>query len=210
MLVAWGKNTYIKKLERKHVDEMQNWGAHQDPLFYSYTFPKMNRHERDYWYCKKSYTLSRKCFVIYNQQHRLVGYIALREIKWLRRSSEFGIVFDPNFIDQGLGTDSLKSFISYYFEKMRMKKLILRVADFNYRAQRCYQNCGFKISKVEFNEFEDQNLPIFKDDKLRRAEVFFRYERGVLKCKFIHMYITREMYLQQRHIYPHNPPNTCA
>ncbi|KAB3530314.1 GNAT family N-acetyltransferase [Alkaliphilus pronyensis] len=210
MLVAWGKNTYIKELERRHVNEMQQWGSHQDPLFYSYNFPKMNKYQMNYWYNKKKYSLTRKCYVIYNQHHCLVGYIALRNIKWFRRTSEMGIVFDPNHVNKGLGTDSIKSFLPFYFERLKMKKLLLRVADFNHRAQQCYTNCGFKILKVEFNEFEDQSLAVFKDSELIKVEDSFKYEGKILKCRFIHMYITKEMYLKQALIYPHNPPNTCA
>lgn len=208
--MVWGKKTYIKKMERKHVEEMQQWGRHSDPIFFSYTMPKMNKKQKDYWYSRKTQSFTRKCFVVYNHNNRLVGYISLRNIKWVRKISELGIVFDPNFLNSGYGTDSLKSFIRYYFDVMNMKKLVLRVAEFNVRAQKCYQKCGFAVEGVHYNEFEDPNLPIFQDDSLQDYRKFFVMENRVLKCRFIHMFITKDMYLKNKENYPHYPPNTCA
>ncbi|WP_242837257.1 GNAT family N-acetyltransferase [Alkaliphilus transvaalensis] len=209
-MVIRGKNTYITKLKREHVDEMQFWGAHEDPLFYSYTFPKMNKKEKDYWYAIKRHSLKRKSFAIYNESNILVGYISLRNIKWFRKISELGIVFDPNHINKGYGTDSLKSFIRYYFEEMKMKRLDLKVAEFNTRAYRCYIKCGFFDNGIELDEFEDQGLAIYEDEKLKEYQTYFKKVGDILKCRFIKMSITREIYEQNKESYPHYPPNTCA
>lgn len=198
MVIARGDNTYIKRLQRHHLEEMEGWGVHSDLLFLAYNFPKMDKAQKNYWFYRKNYTLSRKCFVVYNNQDKLVGYIALRDIKWIRRQAEMGIVFDPNYLDKGYGTDSLKSFIKYYFENMKMNRLILRVAEFNQRAQKCYLNCGFKILKIEYNEFEDQRVPIFSDKQLANYLDYFKIEKGILKCRFIHMFITKEFYQKQK------------
>lgn len=156
MVVARGNFTYIVKLQRGHVDIMQDWEAHTDPLFRSYTFPKMNHAERDYWYHKKTYSLSKKSYAVFNEDHKMVGYLSLRNIKLFRRTSELGIVFDPGNLNQGYGTDCLRAFIPFYFEKLKMSRLDLRVAEFNYRAQQCYLNSGFVMKGLEYNEFEDQ------------------------------------------------------
>ncbi|KAB3532189.1 GNAT family N-acetyltransferase [Alkaliphilus serpentinus] len=210
MVIAQGEISYIIKLQRNHVDEMDNWGIHNDPLFLAYNFPKMDILQKHYWFYRKNYTFSRKCFVAFNNQNKLVGYIALRDIRMIRRSAEMGIVFDPNYLDKGYGTDALKAFIPYYFETMKMKKLILRVAEFNHRARKCYLNCGFKVEKLEYNPFEDQSVEVFKDKSIEYFRDYFKIEKGVLQCRFIHMLITKEGYEKQKNIYPHYPPNTCA
>jgi RimJ/RimL family protein N-acetyltransferase len=208
--MIWGNKTYIKRLERRHVDEMQLWGRHSDPIFYSYTMPQMNDKQKDYWYYKKTYSFTRRCYVVYNTKNLLIGYIALRDIKWFRRSSELGIVFDPNNLSCGYGTDSLKSFIRYYFVTMKMKRLTLRVAEYNTRAQKCYQNCGFEVDSVRYGEFEDQSMPIFKDNLLAEYRKYFAIDKDKLMCRFIHMYITKDMFIKNQHNYPHYTPNTCA
>lgn len=194
MVVSRGIETYIKKLQRKHVDSMQLWGRHRDPLFYGYNFPYLSQRDRDRWYKTKATSFLRRCFVVFNLDDELVGYISLRGIKWIRRTSELGIVFDPDRISSGYGTDSLKAFIEYYFEDLKMNKLYLKVSIFNKRAQKCYEKCGFEKIGIVMENFEDQSLPIFEDDYFIPYRHFFEQKGNTLKCKFINMVITKEMY----------------
>ncbi len=193
-VVAVGEKTYIEKLERKHVDIIQNWGKHKDPLFYGYNVQYMSKTERDYWYKNKTVPFSKKCFVVFNLSNQLVGYISLRDIRWIRKVSELGIVFDPSYISEGYGTDALNAFLEYYFNVLKMKALYLKVAIFNKRAQRCYQKCGFKPKKIVIEEFEDQSVAIFKNDYFIPYRQFFIQEGKKLKCKYINMVITKDMY----------------
>lgn len=201
MIAARGKTTYIVKLERKHVDIMQSWGAHTDLLFQCYTFPKMSESQKDYWYFQKNYSFTKKSFAVFNQEDQLVGYISLRNIRIFRRTSELGIVFDPNNLNKGYGTDSLMSFISYYFDTMKMNQLNLRVAQFNKRAYQCYLNCGFVEKGIEYNEFEDPNLPVFENEQLSGFRKYFNVENGKLQCQFVHMLITKEIYNRNKDFY---------
>ena len=194
MELVRGEKTYIKKLKREHVDLMQCWGRHRDPLFYCYNFPHMSERQKDYWYKNKRSWFSKKCFVVFNNCNRLVGYISLRNIRIFRKTGELGVVFDPSSIDRGYGTDGLVAFLKYYFETLKMKALYLKVSVFNKRAQRCYRKVGFKLFDIVTEEFEDQSLPIFRDDQFIPYRHFFKLENEKLKCQFICMVITREMY----------------
>ncbi|HZK57114.1 MAG TPA: GNAT family N-acetyltransferase [Clostridia bacterium] len=197
MELVRGEKTYIKKLEREHVNLMQRWGRHEDPLFYCYNFPHMSEERKDCWYRNKTLRFSKKCFVVFNNYDQLVGYIALRNIKILKKTSELGIVFDPNNINQGYGTDGLKAFLDYYFRTLKMKALYLKVSIFNKRAQRCYEKAGFRMADVVTEEFEDQSLPIFEDDCFIPYRHFFQLENKKLKCRFLNMFITREMHYER-------------
>lgn len=194
MELVKGEKTYIKKLKREHVDLMQCWGKHRDPLFHCYNFPHMSNNQKDYWYRNKRLWFSRKCFVVFNNFNQLVGYISLRNIRIFKKTSELGIVFDPNNIGKGYGTDGLKAFLKYYFEVLKMEALYLKVSVFNKRAQRCYKKAGFRLFDIVTEEFEDQSLPIFQDNCFIPYRHFFKLEDEKLKCQFIDMVITREMY----------------
>lgn len=194
MKLVKGEKTYIKKLKREHVDLMQLWGRHKDPLFYCYNFPYMTKRERDYWYRAKAPIFSRRCFAVFNYSNQLIGYISLRNVKFFRRTSELGVVFDPNHLDKGYGTDSLRIFLVYYFEVLKMKALYLKVSIFNKRAQKCYEKVGFKPLRIVVDEFEDQSLPIFRDDYFIPYRHFFKMENRKIMCQFIDMVVTRDMY----------------
>jgi diamine N-acetyltransferase len=198
MELVKGEKTYIKKLKREHIDLMQRWGRHEEPLFYCYNFPRMNEEQKDYWYRNKTLWFSKKCFVVFNNCDELVGYIALRNIKTIKRTSELGIVFDPSNIGKGYGTDGLKAFLGYYFRTLKMRALYLKVSVFNRRAQRCYENAGFKLLATVTEEFEDQSLPIFQEDCFIPYRHFFQLDGERLKCQFINMVITRDMYFSRR------------
>ncbi|KJF26411.1 GCN5 family acetyltransferase [Clostridium aceticum] len=198
MIVARGKLTYITEIERQQVDAMQLWGKHEDPLLGSYNFPVMSELQREYWYRNKKYTLSKKCFGVCNLENQFVGYIALRNIKWIRRISELGIVFDPNYINKGYGTDALKGFLEYYFDNMKMRQLNLKVAVFNKRAQKCYEKCGFQLQEIKYDEFEDQNLEVFDREDLEEYQQFFKKEGTILLSQYKHMCITKEAHYAEQ------------
>ncbi len=197
MKLAEGEKTYIKELKREHVDLMQSWGRHRDPLFYCYNFPHLTKKQKDYWYRDKTLWFSNKCFVVFNNHDQLIGYISLRNIKIFRRTCELGIVFDPDNIGMGYGTDGLKAFLGYYFGPLKMKALYLKVSVFNKRAQRCYEKVGFKLVDIVTEEFEDQSLPIFQDDLFIPYRHFFKLKNKKLKCQFMNMAITKKAYYRQ-------------
>ena len=194
-MIGQGELTYITDLQRDHVDAMQWWGKHTDPLFDGYNFPILNDKEREYWYRNKKYSFTKRCFAVCNFENQMVGYISLRNIKWVRKISELGIVFDPKHVNQGYGSDALKTFVKYYFEDMKMRELNLRVAVFNIRAEKCYEKIGFKLKETKYDIFEDQDLKIFEREDLKEYRKFFKKNQKNLFCLFNHMYITRSMYL---------------
>ncbi|MCC5909554.1 MAG: GNAT family N-acetyltransferase [Clostridiaceae bacterium] len=196
-MIARGDLTYITELKRKHVDNMLWWGKHDDPLFYSYNFPSLGKAERDHWYVNKKYAITKRCFSVWDMEHKLIGYISLRNIGWIKKVSELGIVFDPNRLNKGYGTDSLKSFLKYYFDTMKMKKLTLKVATFNKRAENCYEKCGFRVEDIIYDEFEDQNLLAFEDGYLKDYQHILKKQGTILKTSYKYMCITKEIYLQQ-------------
>ncbi len=195
MVIARGEKTYIKKLQYKDIDAMQLWGQHKNPLLEGYNFPIMTARERMRWYRKK-HGLSRRCFGVWNFEDRLIGYIALRDIRWFKRTSILGIVFDPKQTDKGYGTDSLRRFLQYYFHHMKMKRLELKVAPFNKRAEVCYLKCAFKFLNYEYDYFEDQGLRVFEEEELKDYRQYFKRKKGHLLCKYKNMYITKEMFTE--------------
>jgi len=79
-----------------------------------------------------------------------------------------------------------------------MKALYLKVSVFNNRAQRCYEKCGFKSKGIVVDDFEDQSLPIFKDDSFVPYRQFFKEEKNKIKCHFINMVVTKDMYYESK------------
>lgn len=195
-----GEKVIIRELVREDVDKMQSWGKHEDPLFFNYNFPRLNSKEADDWYQIKTSRLRKKCFAIENMEKKLVGYIAIRDIKWIKRESELGIVLDPDCVNKGYGTEAILLFLEYYFNQLRMASIKLRTAKYNKRAIRCYKNCGFRLIKESVDEFEDQYCEIFYNPRYRNVTEYFNVIDGKRVTKYYYMEITKEEFQKKRNL----------
>jgi RimJ/RimL family protein N-acetyltransferase len=75
---------------------------------------------------------------------RLIGNVGLMEPCWRDRSADIGIVIgERDEWGKGYGADAIKTMARYAFEELNLHRLQLQVYDFNERARRCYERCGF-------------------------------------------------------------------
>lgn len=164
-----GKRILIKKLEVEDVFQMRDWGFHKNPLLSDYNFPQMSNREIESWHKIKTKSFRDKYYGIKDRQGRLIGYMGIKNIRIIKRESTLGIVFDPNKMDQGYGTETLSVFLNYYFTQMNMKRMYLEVAEFNTRAKRLYEKIGFREDgyylDLFFNKDLDLSNPYYLDKK---------------------------------------------
>lgn len=187
-----GKRITIKDLELQDVFFMRDWGVHKNPLLEDYNFPKINDKEIKIWYMMKTNKLFNKYYSIRNEEGKLVGYMGIKDIKIIRRESTLGIVLDPNYVDKGYGTEILDTFLRYYFTKMKMRKMILEVAEFNKRAYRVYEKIGFKPVGYYLDEFFDSRLDLSNPYYLEEKSSF------VITDKKIYNYIYKMVLSKKR------------
>lgn len=187
-----GKRVIIRDLKLEHIYCMRDWGLHENPLIEDYNFPPMNDLEIKIWYRKKTNKRLNRYYGILNEENKLIGYMGIKNIRRIRRESTLGIVFDPNYVDKGYGTETLKLFLEYYFNEMKMKKMILEVAKFNKRAYRVYEKMGFKEAGYYLDEFFDSNLDLLSPYYNKEKSSF------VIKDKKIYNYIYRMVLSRQK------------
>lgn len=167
-----GKRIIIRPLILDDVYSMRKWGYHKNPLLSDYNFPIMSDESIKKWYKIKTKSFFDKYFGVLNEENRLIGYMGIKDIKYIRRESTLGIVFDPNYINMGYGTEALKYFLNYYFNDMKMKRMYLEVAEFNKRAYRVYENMGFVPIAYYLDEFHDHNLDLNNEYYLKEKSCF--------------------------------------
>ena len=169
----------IRPLELKDVFEMRNWGYHEDPLLEDYNFPEMKDKEIKKWYKYKTDSFFNRYYAVLNENNRLIGYLGIKSIKFIRRESTLGIVFDPNYVSKGYGTEALREFLDYYFNQMNMKKMYLEVAEFNKRAFKLYEKMGFKTVGYYLDEFHNQKLDLNNSYYLQNKSCFVLYNKRI-------------------------------
>lgn len=160
LMVIKGSRITIKPLMLEDVYSMRNWGKHDNPLIGDYNFPNMSDKEIVRWYKCKVIWWKNKYFGIFNEENRFIGYMGIKDIKFFRRESTLGLVFDPNYVSKRYGTETLRTFLNYYFTEMNMKRMYLEVAEFNNRAHKLYKNMGFIQDGYYLDYFHDQKMDL--------------------------------------------------
>lgn len=80
---------------------------------------------------------------------KYIGGCGINEANWVSRTATIGIfIGDKNCWNKGYGTDAMKVLMKFVFQQMNMNKIKLYVFDFNIRAKKCYEKCGFKVEGV--------------------------------------------------------------
>jgi len=73
-----------------------------------------------------------------------IGNCTCYDINDTRGEAQLGIMIgDRNYWDKGYGTDAVSIMVSYIFLNTSLRRIYLKTLDWNLRAQRCFQNCGF-------------------------------------------------------------------
>lgn len=75
-----------------------------------------------------------------------IGNCMYYDVDFFRGSAELGIlVGDRNHWSGGYGSEAVKLLLYHMFTEMPMKKVYLHTLDWNHRAQRAFEKCGFKL-----------------------------------------------------------------
>ncbi|HEY3297293.1 MAG TPA: GNAT family N-acetyltransferase [Armatimonadota bacterium] len=88
-------------------------------------------------------------WAIETKDRRHIGDIDLHSIDRYYKSAKLTIMIgDKTSWNQGFGTDAIVAMLDHAFSELRMLNIDLRVFDFNARALRCYEKCGFAESNT--------------------------------------------------------------
>jgi RimJ/RimL family protein N-acetyltransferase len=78
-------------------------------------------------------------------EDKLIGFIALDEIKWTDRESYVAVgIGESDFWGKGCGSDAMRLMLRYAFTELNLHRISLNVYAYNQRAIRSYEKCGFQ------------------------------------------------------------------
>ena len=103
------------------------------------------------------YPSPRRCrFAIENLDGKHIGNCMYYDIDEINKQAELGILIgDKDYWGKGYGTDAINTLVSHIFNSSNIKRVYLKTLDWNIRAQRCFQKCGFvhcgKVTKNDNN-----------------------------------------------------------
>jgi len=80
----------------------------------------------------------------------LIGEIRLDRVDLRERQASLAIgIEDASELGKGLGTEAILLVLGYAFDVLRLHRISVRVVDYNVRAIRAYQKCGFVVEGRE-------------------------------------------------------------
>jgi len=83
-------------------------------------------------------------FAIETMNGKHIGNCAYYGIDETRGEAELGIMIgDRDYWDKGYGNDAVNTLINHIFTKTDLQRIHLKTLDWNTRAQKCFQKCGF-------------------------------------------------------------------
>jgi diamine N-acetyltransferase len=190
-MLAQGRKTTLREFSRADVDRWLEWPRHTDPLYHVFNAPPMTPRQRDSYWANQRQSPTSRLYAVEDFSGALVGRIGLREIDWYALSAVLGISFRSDRLGEGMGTDAMQVFLSYFFGPLGMEVLFLDVAAHNERARRCYERCGFRHLGEHWGEAGPDLAGVFRDPARAELRPFFRWEHGLVRPLLYDMVLRR-------------------
>lgn len=75
----------------------------------------------------------------------VIGNVGLHEINHINRTATLGIfIGNKNYWSKGYGTEAIQLILDFGFNYLNLNNIDLALMEFNQRALKCYEKCGFK------------------------------------------------------------------
>ena len=178
-----GTKTKIHNMTIVEAGKMREFSTHEDMLYADFNFPAYNDDEMISWYKIKT-EKGKVLIAITDLYDNIVGYMTLRKINNLFKTSEMGIIIDPGKINMGYGSDAISSLKKWYFEKLKFRKLFLTVAIYNERALAVYKKIGFLPKYFLYERFFNDEVDVFLDKNYEAVKKYFKksFNKVYIKC----------------------------
>ena len=178
-----GNITKIHNMNIKEAGQMRKFSHHEDKPYADFNFPDYSDEEMISWFNIKT-EKGRVLIAIKDMQDNVIGYMTLRKINYIFKTSEMGIIINPAKINMGYGTDAINCLKRWYFEKLEFKKLYLTVAFYNERALAVYKKIGFIPKHFLYERFINDEVDVFLDKNYEPIKKYFKktFSKIYIKC----------------------------
>lgn len=79
------------------------------------------------------------------EENKVIGIVSLNQIDHIKRTATLGVfIGEPSQREKGFGTEAIRLIVEYGFLYLNLNNIDLSCIEFNQRAYRCYQKCGFQ------------------------------------------------------------------
>lgn len=143
--MIWGQKTRLRAIEREDLPTFVRWFNDPEVRQYLAMYMPMSLADEEKWFERQLEDQNSRVFAIETEEGVHIGNIGLHNIDWKNRRAILGIVIgEKEYWGQGYGSDAIMALLGFAFGEMNLHRVYLTVYDYNHRAIRCYEKCGFR------------------------------------------------------------------
>ena len=147
--ILTNKKIVLVPISMKYLDDIHEYSS--NPIFFKYfeyNFFKTKNETRKY--LKKIIVISKKNInqywaIILRKNKKCIGTICAKNLNKRRKSVEVGYGINADFWNKGYFSLSLKIFIKYLFEKIKIKRIYAKTSIKNKASIKGLKKNGFRI-----------------------------------------------------------------
>jgi RimJ/RimL family protein N-acetyltransferase len=147
--VIKGQKAVLREKRASDADNDYAWRCDPELSRYDATVPlKLSFREYMLYYTEQLQNPKegRRWFAIDSLEGKHIGNCMYYDVDESRKHAKIGIIIgEREYWGKGYGADALNSLVSYIFAETDLDRVYLDTLDWNKRAQRCFQKCGFVV-----------------------------------------------------------------
>ncbi|MBI2266036.1 MAG: GNAT family N-acetyltransferase [Armatimonadetes bacterium] len=141
-----GTKVNLWALERFDLVKNFQWANDREVIFWAgmSPYPK-HMVELERWYENVLNNPNGRVFAIKTKEGEYIGNIELSAIDWRLSRGELGLIIgEKDYWEKGYGEDSVNALLGFSFSELNLHRISLTAIEFNKRAIRCFEKCGFR------------------------------------------------------------------
>jgi diamine N-acetyltransferase len=148
-----GERVYLRASERSDIPLFVRWFNDSETVSYLSARAPMSEVGEEAWFAQMTAQQGKDAyhFVMCRlDDGKSIGTVGLFRLDTVNGSAGIGISIGEKALwGQGYGTDAMFALLDFGFGQLRLERMWLEVYDFNVRARRSYERCGFVLEGTQ-------------------------------------------------------------
>lgn len=150
-----GKRIYLSPRSPDDAEIFTKWLNDFEVTDYISKSPKIITFEGEKEFLEKQRSNSADFAIVTLNNDNIIGTISLENVNSISKAAELGIfIGEKDYLSKGYGAEAIMLVLDYGFNYLNLNSIRLQVLEFNQRAMKCYNKCGFietgRIRKIEY------------------------------------------------------------
>ena len=147
--IITGQKVILREKRLSDASNDYEWRSDPELARYDAVMPlKLSFREFMLYYSEqlRQFHEDRRWFAIDNLAGTHIGNCMYYDVDWEKKQAKVGIIIgDRQYWGMGYGSDAIMTMVSHVFGELALNRVYLDTLEWNVRAQRCFQKCGFVI-----------------------------------------------------------------